>query len=263
MRRLAARPMRFLGSLAGRITLILAVGISLALVGALLIAEQGRRAEFRRVRNERVIASAIDVIDRLHRNRLSTIGDLRDSRLVGARLVEGRPILTTVPDNDLSTMLAMRIAPAMQATIGRAATAVCLNDDPLWKRPHAAGLASPMPPDCWLIRFRLDGQPLTVAIDLPRLPLPPSWTTDRLLLFLIAPAAIVLSLLVAGLATKPLRRLSAAADAFAKSIDAEPVTETGPSDVRAALAIFNLMQERVRAGLRERTRILAEISHDL
>ena len=118
-------------------------------------------------------------------------------------------------------------------------------------------------PDCWLLRMRLDGRPTAVAIYLPRLPVPPSWTTDPLFLVLVVAGAVMLSLIVARLATAPLRRLSSAANAFARSIDAEPVAETGPSDVRAALATFNVMQERVRAGVRERTRMLAAIGHDL
>ncbi|MFD1951860.1 ATP-binding protein [Sphingomonas arantia] len=257
------RLVRFTASLAGRIALILSVGISLALFGALLLAEQGRRAEFHRLRNERVIASTVDVIDRLHRDRAGTLAGLRDNRLVGARLIDKRPIPATVRDEDLTGMLAARIGTAMQPTVGRAPASVCLSNDPFWGRPRAAGFAPPILPDCWLVRFRMDGRPLAVAVALPRLPLPPSWSTDTVFLLLVATAAIALSLLVAALATSPLRRLSAAADAFAGSIDAEPVLETGPSDVRAALATFNLMQERVRAGLRERTRMLAAISHDL
>jgi len=41
------------------------------------------------------------------------------------------------------------------------------------------------------------------------------------------------------------------------------VPETGPSEVRAALSTFNLMQRRVTDGFRQRTGLLASISHDL
>lgn len=263
MRRVAARPMRFLGSLAGRIALILVVGISIASLAALFLAEQGRRAEFRRVRDERVIASALDVIDRLHRDPAGALVSLRDGRLLGAHLAgEGiRPIPPR--DDDLTATLARRTAPAIQAVLAHAPTGVCQLHDPFRSRARAAGLKPLMLPDCWLLTLRVGGHPVAVAIDLPRLPAPPGWTTDRLFLLLVVLAAIALSLIVARLATAPLRRLSAAADAFARSIDAEPVVETGPGDVRAALATFNLMQARVRAGLRERTRMLAAISHDL
>ena len=263
MRFWITRLARFLGSLAGRIALILALGISAASVGALLIAEQGRRAEFQRIRDERVIASAVDVVDRLHRDPAGTMGNLRDGRLVGAHLSDRIPGAVLTADAGLTAMLAKRVAAAEQPAIAQAPIAVCQINDPFRTRARAAGLRPLMLPDCWLLTLRIQGRPIAVAIDLPRLPAPPSWTTDRVFLMLVVVAAIALSLVVARLATAPLRRLSAAADAFAGSIDAEPVVETGPTDVRAALATFNLMQERVRAGLRERTRILAAISHDL
>ena len=263
MRRLIARLVRFLGSLTGRIALILAVGILIASVGALLIAEQGRRGEFMRIRDERVIASALDVLDRLHRNPAATIANLRDGRLVGAHFVERQDAVPVVEDALLTSMLASRTDVPARPSIARAPTTICQASDPIRERPRAAGIEPMMLPDCWLMTARVDGRSLAVAIDLPQLPAPPSWTTDRLFLFLVLAAALALSLIVARLATAPLRRLSEAADAFARSIDAEPVLETGPTDVRAALATFNLMQERVRAGLIERTRILAAISHDL
>lgn len=263
MRRLIARLARFLGSLTGRIALILAVGILIASVGALLIAEQGRRSEFLRIRDERVIASALDVLDRLHRHPATTIADLSDGRLLGAHLVDDEPAASPVRDDTLTSMLATRAATMARPVIAHVSAAICQASDPIRRRQRTAGIEPLIRPDCWLMTSQLNGRSITVAIDLPQLPAPPSWTTDRLFLFLVVAAALALSLIVARLATAPMRRLSAAADAFARSIDAEPVLETGPSDVRAALATFNLMQERVRAGLRDRTRILAAISHDL
>jgi signal transduction histidine kinase len=47
------------------------------------------------------------------------------------------------------------------------------------------------------------------------------------------------------------------------SLDPEPIPERGPYEVQAALATFNLMQSRVRDGFRDRTQLLAAISHDL
>lgn len=263
MKRLVSRTARFLNSLTGRITGILTFGILAALVGALFVAEQGRRNEFLRVRDERVIASALDVLDRLHRAPDRTLGYLRDGRLVGAHLVEERIPAGLAKDAWLTAMLAGRTTLPDQPVIARAPTGICQANDPIRERARTAGIQPMIIPDCWLMTLRLEGRPLVVAIDLPRLPAPPNWSTDRLFLLLVSLAAVLLSLVVARLATAPLRRLSAAADAFAGSIDAEPVAETGPTDVRAALATFNLMQERVREGLIERTRILAAISHDL
>ncbi len=70
-------------------------------------------------------------------------------------------------------------------------------------------------------------------------------------------AAAILSIIVSRLALASLDKLTAAAHAFSNDIDAEPIAETGPADVRETFVAFNLMQRRVREGVRERTRILA------
>lgn len=254
---------RFATSLTGRIALILALGTSLALVGALLIAEHARRADFRSVQNERVITSAVDVITRLKRDPSHVLAGLRDDRLLGAHLIDGKiPPMGRV-DAELTSGIAASVDNASLPTIAHVGNLICRQTNGPWRRSRVAGFGTPPMPDCWLLRFYAEGRPIAVAIYLPRLPVPPSWTTDPLFLLLVVVGAIVLSLIVARLATAPLRRLSSAANAFARSIDADPVIETGPSDVRAALATFNVMQERVRAGVRERTRMLATIGHDL
>jgi signal transduction histidine kinase len=61
----------------------------------------------------------------------------------------------------------------------------------------------------------------------------------------------------------PLRRLAAKADAFGQSIAITPIDEEGPLEIRSAARAFNLMQERITRSIRDRTRMLAAISHDL
>jgi signal transduction histidine kinase len=61
----------------------------------------------------------------------------------------------------------------------------------------------------------------------------------------------------------PLRRLSAKADAFGQNISITPIEEEGPLEIRRAARAFNLMQERITRSIRDRTRMLAAIGHDL
>ncbi|MEG8024821.1 ATP-binding protein [Sphingomonas aurantiaca] len=263
MRRLIARLVRFLGSLTGRIALILAVGILIASVGALLIAEQGRRGEFMRIRDERVIASALDVLDRLHRNPAATIANLRDGRLVGAHFVERQDAVPVVEDALLTSMLASRTDMPARPSIARAPTTICQASDPIRERPRAAGIEPMMLPDCWLMTARVDGRSLAVAIDLPQLPAPPR-LDHRPAIPVPRPGSGARALADRraardGTATSPVRSRGRV-----RPIDrCRTGAGNGSPDVRAALATFNLMQERVRAGLIERTRILAAISHDL
>jgi len=119
-------------------------------------------------------------------------------------------------------------------------------------------------PDCWFVSFRdAHGVERRLAIDLVPLRVPHGSIVDPVYLVLIVVASLILSLLVSRFATTPLRRLARAARAFSVTVDPEPIPETGPREVRAALETFNVMQSRVREGFRERTQILAAVTHDL
>jgi len=74
---------------------------------------------------------------------------------------------------------------------------------------------------------------------------------------------VLISLLAVRLVLRPLARMSAAADALGRNLDSPPLAVTGPVEVRKAATAFNLMQQRLRANIAERTRFLAAVSHDL
>ncbi len=65
------------------------------------------------------------------------------------------------------------------------------------------------------------------------------------------------------IATRPLSLLSKAADALGRQPNRAPISETGPYEVRQAAAAFNQMQQRLNEHVRDRTRILAAITHDI
>ncbi|NMG16867.1 ATP-binding protein [Aromatoleum bremense] len=74
---------------------------------------------------------------------------------------------------------------------------------------------------------------------------------------------IVVSLVAIRWATKPLQQMTDAATAFAHDLDAAPLDESGPIEVRRAAQAFNFMQQRLRRLVVERGRALAAVSHDL
>lgn len=263
MKRLLIGLRHFVTSLAGRIALILAIGISCAAIGALFVADQVRQADYARWRSEQVVLSAIDVAHRLARDRKDTLALLDAHGLIGVKLVPADMALPAVPDTALTEMVRARAPAELHLSMLDVKPDICMSNDPFWKRPRAAGFNFPVTPECWLLTAAGGGETLRISIDLPRLTPPPSPVTQPLFLILIIAASTLLSILVASLATAPIRRLAAASRAFARSIDADPVPESGPEDVRQALETFNRMQDRVREGLRERTRLLAAISHDL
>jgi two-component system osmolarity sensor histidine kinase EnvZ len=62
---------------------------------------------------------------------------------------------------------------------------------------------------------------------------------------------------------RPLAELSLAAERLGKGGDPPPVSETGPSEIRAVARAFNQMKDDLKQGERERATFLAGVSHDL
>lgn len=80
---------------------------------------------------------------------------------------------------------------------------------------------------------------------------------------LLLAAVIAVSLIAVRWATRPLKTLADAADELGKNINRPPLAETGPTEVARAARAFNTMQSRLTTYLRERTQVLAAMSHDL
>lgn len=74
---------------------------------------------------------------------------------------------------------------------------------------------------------------------------------------------LLLAAVITRTALAPLKRLVQAAETFADDVDAKPLQEQGPREIRTAVAAFNRMQLRIQAHLAERTSMLAAIAHDL
>ncbi|MDR0717409.1 MAG: HAMP domain-containing protein [Azoarcus sp.] len=74
---------------------------------------------------------------------------------------------------------------------------------------------------------------------------------------------VILTWVCVRIATRPLSRLAAAARALGEDPERAPLALTGPTEVIQAAEAFNQMQRRISTHMRERTRILAAISHDL
>jgi signal transduction histidine kinase len=121
-----------------------------------------------------------------------------------------------------------------------------------WHRgPISLTMSVPLADGRWLnaaTRFRLPTHsfyPLLVSIGL-------------MALAIVGVVAITVQRL-----TRPLRGLSAAAERLGRGEDVEPLAETGPSEIRGTVQAFNVMQDRLTRFVRDRTRMLAAISHDL
>lgn len=63
--------------------------------------------------------------------------------------------------------------------------------------------------------------------------------------------------------TQPLTIFASAAERLGTDIHAPPLDEKGPLEVRAAARTFNVMQDRIRSLVQDRTAFAAAIAHDL
>jgi signal transduction histidine kinase len=103
-----------------------------------------------------------------------------------------------------------------------------------------------------------------VTFDSRQPPETSSWPYRMLLSVLVLLVAVILlSLLAVRWITRPLKTLADAAEALGKDINRPPLPETGPVEVGRAARALNTMQARLSSYLRDRTRILAAMSHDL
>lgn len=245
-------------SLAGRLTLVLSLGMAASAILALQASDGLGHYTFRRDQVDAALDSAEDIAHRFERQPARTANLLSRGVILGAH--DANPAWRmTAPDPTFSRRLSERL--------GRPAQVMpLLNGEcfaQLTRYPHAAGMNTDPLPDCWFIRVDAGDRKLDYVVDLwPDR----SWNRHRVgppYIELIIVAGALLGLLAASLATTPLRRMERAARAFSLVGEFEPIPVKGPSEVRAALETFNLAQERVREGLRERTQILASVTHDL
>jgi signal transduction histidine kinase len=92
----------------------------------------------------------------------------------------------------------------------------------------------------------------------------PTWAGHAGISALVMGSAILLlSFWVVRRLTRPLSQVAAAAERLGHDVEAPPLPETGPDEVRMVAHAFNSMQERLRRFVEDRTRMLAAISHDL
>lgn len=95
-------------------------------------------------------------------------------------------------------------------------------------------------------------------------PFPNSWQRRVLLWFAIALAIVVpLGWLFARRLVKPLDRFAGAAEQLGRDPAAEIGALDGPAEIGRAAHAFNLMQNRLRAFVEDRTAMIGAISHDL
>jgi signal transduction histidine kinase len=103
-----------------------------------------------------------------------------------------------------------------------------------------------------------------INFTIPVAPTASAWSLDTVAL------ALLVVLLVVTASIWALRRLimpygllADAAERFGRDLNAPPLPEKGPREIRAASHAFNLMQERLQRVVSDRDQLAAAISHDI
>lgn len=261
---------RFFASMVGRLFVILLLGMSVAAIGATMLASTKRQQEFERQNLTRIA-------DRLQGfvNMLDGNPELRDRLLaVGGPAVRSLPKGARLGREDAALMevLEDRAGPVAHATVHFTSFRSCIpKAQELWpppppqrrKPPHERDPAF-IPPKCRAVQLPLtDGTVLSLSLESPAIAHNGILAVDPLFLTLLVLAIAVLAYVVARMASAPLQRLAAAAAELGDDLQREPLPVTGPLEVRRAAEAFNAMQKRLQRTLGERTQMLAAITHDL
>tara|TARA_B100002003_G_scaffold146162_1_gene135323 strand:+ start:1634 stop:3157 length:1524 start_codon:yes stop_codon:yes gene_type:complete len=80
---------------------------------------------------------------------------------------------------------------------------------------------------------------------------------------IMAVLLVVIVIFMVRRATRPVAKLADSAERFGRGEEVGLLPEMGPEDIRQATRAFNQMQERLTRFVKDRTRMLAAITHDL
>jgi signal transduction histidine kinase len=135
---------------------------------------------------------------------------------------------------------------------------------PAHLRPREFRASGTDPPGGLVLAGRLPDGSAWLNLVL-RLPPPRFWHAPTFLIaFAVMSGAVaLLGLWAVRRLTAPVATLAAAAERLGRDVNAPPLPEDGPAEVRQAAASFNTMAARIKRFVADRTTMLAAISHDL
>lgn len=230
-----------------------------------------------------VVISALITMSLAFGERQKMIGQFRDYHAV-ERVAQYILSLETVPAALRAPYLAAASGIGMQADLARpdeqgsaSRSALAIRLDRRLAQGHHIESAPAREGDCpsqhrqpesrsgceALLVTLHDGTRLHLTVLPPRPP-PLAPRPDYLtygILFLLSIG--VLAAIIARMTMRPFKRLAQAATELGHDIERPPLPERGATEIRQAAAAFNAMQSRIRHHIKQRSHILAAITHDL
>lgn len=274
-------PRHYFASMAGRLFLVLATGtIGAAMFGVLLTLGRSDAA-LERQAIERTVDRVEGFTALIEESAPQLRAALLASHLGPGVQVEPAATIGGPADESFSEALNRRGGALAGARAQSADLSVCappldpsarnalesaLRSEPVQRalQRNSGDAARIGPPRCRLVDATLrDGTALRLSVQTPPLERERSPLLDPSFITWLVLSLAALAYVVARIASAPLQRLARAAGALGRDLHRPALPTTGPAEVRAAAAAFNLMQQQLQQHVSERTQMLAAITHDL
>ncbi|MDZ7841742.1 MAG: ATP-binding protein [Gammaproteobacteria bacterium] len=255
-------------SLSGRLIIILLAGLILAQAVSMVLYFQDRGHAIFRLGSMQLsdrVASVVRRMEAMEPGQWRRVAAESSSRHFHVTLHD------TFEPLDLDRRRYRRFAGFVSRRLQRELGAERAVDAVVSNTPPASSTQLPEPGDSSFARH----QPLyfVARVELPggaadflfHLPRDTSSGPGRLLwaLGILLISVVLLVLFAVRQTTRPLSMLSDAATRLGEDINEPPLPETGPREVGNAARAFNRMQRKIQDYLRQRSGLLAAVSHDL
>jgi len=293
---MSSRVSRFLWpkNLAGQLIGLLLLALVAAQIGSFLILSDEHRMAFVHAARQEVMSRTVSVVRLLRNTDPSlhpTITRAANSHRLKFEISPESAVSPDVEDEGFNLMLQRRLARELSTEVKDVRVAVYEDDDDDDDRLHRwnseerwSGQGSKFwrsnrdgkTHNRWRRRHLDRGMTISIATNaangqtawLNVYSLIPSTSlgaavSSLITISLMAVFLIVIVILMLRRVTRPLARLSASAERLGRGEDVGSLPEQGPQDIRKATRAFNEMQERLTRFVKDRTRILAAITHDL
>ena len=253
-------------SLAGR-TLAILLGITLLLIaGSAILLQQERNTRFDEQSRFRLLNNVSTLV------RLVEDAELRERERIANRFskqnfhasIATRPLVVGPPRHPAENFLARNLANYLGIPLGEINVRVRMDHDDeghMMQRQPMRSMMHEWGEMDFSIRLG-DGNWLNLQID--NSDAPPPWANKTLGLFILLLAALIAGgMYLSQRMARPMAQLAKAADRLGLGQAGSALVEAGPREVRQTIRAFNRMQERTQKQLKDRTLMLAAVSHDL
>jgi signal transduction histidine kinase len=246
------KPAALLRDQAARIAVTLVAGLALIQAGTLVVAGLDR-LELARLGQARTIGNTVMSI---YRTLLETAPEDQAQFIASLHPAHGMKVALSADPPGGYTLTPAPIARLLRADLALVAL-------PPGERPRRFVMLGGFGQRVIVVGVHMDdGRWLNVLMPVPQ---PRPWNAPNFVpAFLLgAGLSALLAVWAVWRMARPIRVLSAAADRLGRDVNAPPLPQTGSTEMARAAAAFNLMAERIRRFVADRTFLLSAIGHDL